>query len=216
MQQIEEETVPPVKTAEVEFGEAVRYYRGEAGLSQRRLAELLTEKGFSIDPSAITRIEKGARAVRIGEAVAIAGVLGLSISDLIDAAEDEVEALSRLRIEANREMHRARGAVATMVEMFQEVDVFLHQHPELMKELSDEKDSAPETPDEYLAWVDRRIVGLGTDEEAGGWHLVVEPDRRRRQALVRLTRSLLHRMVVPKQLPTLDPSVPDSKEADES
>lgn len=45
-----------------------------------------------LDPSAITRIEAQTRAVRLDEAVAIAGVLGVELTTLLEAHEDETTA----------------------------------------------------------------------------------------------------------------------------
>jgi transcriptional regulator with XRE-family HTH domain len=49
------------------FGDLMRAAREEKDWSQRRLAELLEEAGVRLDPSAITRIERGSRDVKLRE-----------------------------------------------------------------------------------------------------------------------------------------------------
>lgn len=64
--------------SEATFGRWMRLYREELGLSQAALAAQV-----GLDPSAITRIERGSRSIRLNEAVEIAGALCHSISDMI-------------------------------------------------------------------------------------------------------------------------------------
>jgi transcriptional regulator with XRE-family HTH domain len=61
------------------FGQAVALARQERGWSQRQLASELQAFGLRLDPSAVTRIETGARAVRLHEAVALSDALDLSL-----------------------------------------------------------------------------------------------------------------------------------------
>jgi transcriptional regulator with XRE-family HTH domain len=67
------------------FGENVRQLRQLHGWSQRELAEQLERQtAVSVDPSAITRIEKG-RAVSLRQAVALAVTLGAeSLDEMLD------------------------------------------------------------------------------------------------------------------------------------
>lgn len=78
--------------------------REDRGMSQTRLAQALEERyGIKIDGSAITRIERrvhdkaGARALTLGEAVAIAGILGISIDGLTDSTRDLPKQLDETR-----------------------------------------------------------------------------------------------------------------------
>jgi transcriptional regulator with XRE-family HTH domain len=66
------------------FGDVVREARERRDWSQRRLAELLDEAGVRLDPSAITRIERGTRDVKLREATAIASVLGIDLAKSLD------------------------------------------------------------------------------------------------------------------------------------
>lgn len=66
------------------FARRLREERENAGLTQADLAGLVTEGlGSRVDPSAITRIEKLARTVKLDEAYAAAEVLGLPLTALL-------------------------------------------------------------------------------------------------------------------------------------
>ncbi len=66
-------------SAESDFGIRVRQRRYELGLTQRDLAERMR-----LDPSAISRIEDGSRAVPVGEVVQLVAALDTDLSVLFD------------------------------------------------------------------------------------------------------------------------------------
>lgn len=85
----------PTYPEEVEqrFALEMRHARRERGLSQTALAKQLERFGINLDGTAITRMEKNAndllspppadaRAIRLGEAAAIAGILGITFLPL--------------------------------------------------------------------------------------------------------------------------------------
>lgn len=90
-------------TPESVFIQRLREERARLGLSQAEFADRLSARiGAPVYPSAITRIEKGERAVKLDEAVAIADVLGLPITALIDGVhriDEQIAALRRRRAE---------------------------------------------------------------------------------------------------------------------
>lgn len=68
---------------EDEFAARVRQAREARHLSQAQLAELLrVHHGIRLDPTAITRLERGNRLIRLNEAVALADVLSIRLFDL--------------------------------------------------------------------------------------------------------------------------------------
>jgi transcriptional regulator with XRE-family HTH domain len=87
------------------FGDLMRAAREEKDWSQRRLAELLEEAGVRLDPSAITRIERGSRDVKLREATAIAYVLGINLAESLD--EIAYSQTQRFRIEVAAFVHAA-------------------------------------------------------------------------------------------------------------
>ena len=137
------------KPIELRFGEAVSEGRRVQRVSQKQLAELLTRGGLPLDASAISRIEKGTRAIRLSEAVAIADVLGFSLAD-VEEGRDPQDDLERQRKnldaaldEVHREMMAAGDAVAEIV-------FLVEQHPDLLQSMKDETGSVPVDVADYL------------------------------------------------------------------
>jgi transcriptional regulator with XRE-family HTH domain len=78
-----------VSAYEAAFGVRLRQMREALCLSQRGLAERLSEHGLVLDASAITRIEKGQRAIRLGEAPVFADAFSLRLTDLLGEGDDD-------------------------------------------------------------------------------------------------------------------------------
>jgi len=99
-----------VQDVEETFAQRLKELRESMKLSQARLAALLAQRGtIDLDPTAITRIERRQRAVGLREAVAIADVLGVRLTDLCRRpSEDEDIAALRLALaEAEKEQAEA-------------------------------------------------------------------------------------------------------------
>lgn len=60
----------------VTIGQRIAQRRGTLGLSQSALANRITEAGFTVDASAISRIESDQRDLRLSEVSIIAKALG--------------------------------------------------------------------------------------------------------------------------------------------
>lgn len=78
-----------MKTGPVDrkFAEIVRTRRETAGLSQSRLADLMTGYGFPWRQQTVTPVENGERSVNIGEAAALAVILHLDAELSVLGAE---------------------------------------------------------------------------------------------------------------------------------
>lgn len=96
------------------FARRARELREALGLSQTQLATTLALKGVKIDPTSITRLEKGARGIRLDEAVAIAGVLDQTVDEMLRPALPPDEQLRQAEQQADRDRWRAARAVAEM------------------------------------------------------------------------------------------------------
>ena len=71
---------PPEALEEARFAASVQRLREHAGISQTALAKQMSEAGWSgFHQTTISRIEKGVRPVRLGEARALARLLGSSV-----------------------------------------------------------------------------------------------------------------------------------------
>lgn len=74
----------PAGGADAAFGRRLSYLRGEAGLTQQQLADVMRERGLKMHRSTIGKIEAGERVVSIGEAAQFAQVLGIDLRELIN------------------------------------------------------------------------------------------------------------------------------------
>ena len=67
------------------FAARVREFREQAGMTQRQVAERMSDLGYRIHQTTMAKIEAGTRPVVVGEAVALARIFGVSVGDLADA-----------------------------------------------------------------------------------------------------------------------------------
>lgn len=94
--------MPPTGYSDAIFARRVRDVRKQAEMTQAQLAARMTSAGYKIDNTAISRIESGDRPVSIGEAVHLAGFLGVPLVELVTdpGANTEAEKTHRDRVEA--------------------------------------------------------------------------------------------------------------------
>jgi transcriptional regulator with XRE-family HTH domain len=79
------------------FVRRLRDERNQQGLSLAALSERLSDQlGVTLDKSALARVERSERGVRLDEAVAIARALGLRLEDMIPSEYSLEEEASRL------------------------------------------------------------------------------------------------------------------------
>lgn len=79
------------------FVRRLRDERNQQGLSLAALSERLSDQlGVTLDKSALARVERSERGVRLDEAVAIAKALGLRLEDMIPSEYSLEEEASRL------------------------------------------------------------------------------------------------------------------------
>lgn len=136
------------------FGSRVRLVREARGLSQRELARLLTEAGYRIDASAITRVERGERAARLPEAVAIAAVLETTVGELLGESDAPASRrLAGLRASATSYWHSAQDALVNYGESLVEILEIVREEPELLMEEIPDCDVVGEPGESYLSWV---------------------------------------------------------------
>lgn len=70
-------------TAEQVFGQRILQVRKSRGWSQTKLADWMRAEGVSLTRLSVAGIEAGERRIRLNEAVAAAGALGLPLADLL-------------------------------------------------------------------------------------------------------------------------------------
>jgi transcriptional regulator with XRE-family HTH domain len=111
------------------FAERMQQYRERLGISQSALVGRLRENGWSkVHQTTVSRIEKGERPVRLGEARAIASALGVPLSRLV-----EPDPASFVRAELTRESAAVYNAFAELTEKAHE---FLRLQAQLRKALA--------------------------------------------------------------------------------
>ncbi|MFJ7289241.1 helix-turn-helix domain-containing protein [Curtobacterium sp. NPDC098951] len=70
------------------FASAVRETRTRLGVSQDRLAAEVAKRGYSFHVTTVGKIERGDRRVTVGEAVALADALDVSLESLVHNKQD--------------------------------------------------------------------------------------------------------------------------------
>lgn len=96
------------------FARRTRELRDRLGISQVQLATTLAARGVRIDPTSITRLERGTRGIRLNEAVAIARAFGQTVDEMLRPALPPAEQLSEAERQADLARWRAAQAVAEM------------------------------------------------------------------------------------------------------
>ncbi len=98
-------------TPEEAFARRVKQLRTAAKMTQATLAQLVSRRtGNQIDDSAITRIERGGRMIRLNDAEAIAGVFSRSINDMLAPARSLAEEIAAAQADLEAAQQRERDA----------------------------------------------------------------------------------------------------------
>ena len=94
--------------AEVAFGQQVRAARIAAGASQADIAVAMTAIGWRLTSSQVAKLERAERPVSVGEALALAEVLGVSFYRLVSRDALSEPELRRVKLDAARRAATAR------------------------------------------------------------------------------------------------------------
>lgn len=115
-----------------------------------------------MDASAVSRIEKGARSVRLIEAAAIARALDVPLGVLVrEPPKDPSVQLRTFRTEANVNLRKLGAELwPTLLQIWEVMD-HLERHPELAHEVEGE----PANGIEYLAGVAERLDSWPVSDE---------------------------------------------------
>jgi transcriptional regulator with XRE-family HTH domain len=196
----------PFTNIEAAFGARVRQMRERQNLSQRRLAELVAERGVKLDPTAVTRLEKeGERGIRLSEAAAISAVLDIDLGDFIYEHSDPEERLSALRAAADQNLTFARRFLQGALETLTEVRKLLTEHPDLVATVKHGPDDVPPPESSaYLPWVIDRLQTWGAD----GAPTYFEMSPKDRRDLLAVARTLADSVMRP---PSAEESRPPAR-----
>jgi transcriptional regulator with XRE-family HTH domain len=97
----EPEAETPPEQSERRFAANLRTFREDKGVSQVKLAHEMTARGWPWRQQTVTRVESGQRMVRLGEALAIAEILGTSVN-MLTASTRETSAVHILATATSR------------------------------------------------------------------------------------------------------------------
>lgn len=133
------------QTFDKTFGVRVRKARNDRKWSQRTLAEELDKLGVKLDPSAVTRIERGTREVKLREAAAIATALAVPLQDLAPPPDSSLkEQFISCLGSAGEQGLAARQALASMSMYYAQALHLVQHEPELLAEIVSNFDLAKE------------------------------------------------------------------------
>lgn len=105
-------------------------------MTQRELAAVVTQRGQTIDHTAIARIEKGKRAARVSEALVIAEVLGTPLSELIPSADHDQRMVLDLAGRADRSLEEAAAALGNALQAIALMQSMVRLRPEALDRLA--------------------------------------------------------------------------------
>lgn len=132
----------------------MRAVREDQEITQKQLAERLREAGWSIDPTALTRIENGTRSVRVAQLQLLATALAVSVDELL---RDDIRALEDLRDVVHRSLMRAR---LDLIEGLKAVDDVVNHASAFGGSDALKQTGIPDPlePEDYPAWVRDRVA----------------------------------------------------------
>lgn len=114
-------------------GGRIRDLRIDKEWSQRELADAVRGE-LGLDPSAITRLERGERALKLREAAVLANALDVGLYQLLaDSDNPHLVEFIEINRSARREMKSGREAFARMAIDYTEAVHLIDNHPEILK-----------------------------------------------------------------------------------
>jgi transcriptional regulator with XRE-family HTH domain len=118
-------------TPESRFGAMVLESRRALGISQKELSAGLAELGLPLDDSAISRIEKGTRSLRLSEAIIIAKALRFSLADFEESVppRDDFE---RREKSVSAALSSAHDALVNAADELNGLAFVAEGHPEVL------------------------------------------------------------------------------------
>lgn len=120
------------------FAANLRAVREQRGISQEYVADRMTKAGYKWHQATVYKVESGAREVKLGEAQALSGILGVSVAALMSPGNESVHAaeisaayneLANRRMTLWSDIHAWREAGARLQEAINAAgEGFLNRH----------------------------------------------------------------------------------------
>ena len=177
-----------VQSTEAAFGGRVRAVRLDRQISQKALADEI-----GLDASAISRLEQGSRAIRLGESALIAKALNVELGYLVYGPDvDPVIELNRALANAGSAIERIRESATNLCAEMLEMIMLLSENPEISSDLIDELTGkpSPHTEEDLLHWVESS-VRVWADAAKTGPRRVIAGDERTARLLTRILEAAI-------------------------
>lgn len=157
---------------EENIGKQISAMRKIRKYTQKRFAEVLTAHGLPVDASAVSRMEKGERALKISECIMVAEALEVDLPFLLRGVQTAAQELKETRNFANLSMRSASEDIWNWLSNVLDVKWTIERDSELMHQIDEGLKSA----DEYLPlvtkWVSRLKWKYEPDDVADAYILV--------------------------------------------
>lgn len=143
-------------------GARLREFREERKWSQRRLAEVLHANGLKLDPSAITRMERGQRDVKLHEATALAAALRVKLDELVRHDDDDPrQELADEFDWADEGLQKAQGALSNVAMSYTRIVQLVEEYPDLIDALASRAGAPAADIKQFLAFEAYTIAESG-------------------------------------------------------
>lgn len=191
MQQLTQPKKPGRSIEEV-VGEQIAAMRTMRELTQRDLASALTEAGMPVDASAVSRIEKGTRSVRLSEATVIASVLDVDLGFLMRGVLTSGQKFAEARRFADLARREALTPLLDFAGSLLEAKRLIEENPDLLATLQGGDQAAPGSASDYIPWVTERIKMLPVETSISN---VIQSEEDAEQVLDLLLHWILAHMI---------------------
>lgn len=173
-----------IRGIEKTIGAQINTLRKMRKLTQKQFAERLSERGMPVDASAVSRMEKGDRALRVAECLIIAEVLETDVSMLLRGIQTPAQELSENRKFSDFSLQAMSDRVWDWLTFLMVAKWSLEDQPELASTIGEGFSEG----DSYLPWVSKRLRQLPWDDsespdEPAAAAIIVRDNQERQELL---------------------------------
>lgn len=154
--------IDQTKSIEKQIGAEISRVRKIRKLTQRQFADALSLAGMNVDATAVSRLEKGERSLRIAECVIIADVLRMGIESLLRGVQTPAQRMRETIREADLAIASAQQNLWTWLAHHYDAKLTLERLPELLKAFTPELQS----PEDYLPMVAGQLAAYDFSDVA--------------------------------------------------
>lgn len=191
------------KSIEKQIGAEVARIRKVRKLTQKQFAEALTTAGMGVDATAVSRLEKGERSLRIAECVIIAEVLKMGVESLLRGVQTPAQRVREVIRDAELELVTAQRNLWRWLAYHYDTKLTLERFPELLNTVSSELESS----EDYLPMVAKKLSHYSFRKavKPSEHHLGVRNEADKQQLMECVTAYFDHLMLInpnwPRDLP---------------